>query len=90
MSNFQKRQGFSKKGSKFLHSYLYDLIHQKNNAKFVMLIFKYFWRKKFRDFSVNYLGDKWMTKTRKKSPRIIDATAVIMNAANKATTTNIY
>jgi len=53
-----------KKGSKFRHSEHYGLGHQKNNAKKVMLIFKYFWGKKFRDFSVNYLGDKWMTKTR--------------------------
>jgi hypothetical protein len=48
MSNFQKRRGFMKKGSKFRQCEHYDLVRQKNNYKFVMSNFKYFRQKKLK------------------------------------------
>ena len=55
MSNFPKRKYFMKKGSKFRHSEHYGMGHQKNHPKFVMPIFKYFWRKKLRGFFYCYI-----------------------------------
>ena len=79
----KKENTFMKKGVKIRNCKLNDLNHQKNNAKFVTIILKFFLEKNLEIFSVNYLVDKWMTKTRQNSPKYIHVNFVTMNAANK-------
>jgi len=66
------------------------LYHQNNNSQFVSIKNIYFFAKKsLGEFSVLYLGDKWMTKTRQKSPQFFIAKFVTINAANRVISTSI-
>ena len=89
MSKNEKLKKVLKNTVFFRVSYENALVHQNNNYCIVSINFQNFFAKKsLGEFSVLYLGDKWMTKTRQNSPFFFTVKFVTTNAANRVTSTN--